>query len=102
VLYVPTVSKWEYTQLRLTCDPGQDGMPIHGWLAPPGSESWEKLGVLAKPKSVIDKLGSEGWEMVGGPTSQNSVFTYKASNDTWHDRSYWVERDYWFKRPAGS
>ena len=57
---------------------------------------------MEHPKAQVDKLGFEGWEMVGNPVSQNAVFTYKAANGTWHDRSYWVTRDYWFKRPAES
>jgi hypothetical protein len=94
------MQRWEYAQLRLTCDPGKDGVPVEGWLALPGDESWQKLGVLEESRSTVNRLGSEGWEMVGSPTSQNAVFTYKAANDIWHDRAYWVSRDYWFKRPV--
>jgi hypothetical protein len=90
--------QWEYAQLRLTRDPGKDGVPVYGWLALPEDETWQSLGELEESRSLINKLGSEGWEMVGSPTSQAAVFTYKAANDVWHDRGYWVERDFWFKR----
>lgn len=96
------MTRWEYAQLRLTRDPGAEGMAVKGWLALPGDESWQKLGVLEESRSLINRLGSEGWEMVGSPTSQNAVFTYKAANQTWHDKASWVSRDYWFKRPVAT
>lgn len=77
-------------------------MPVHGWLGLPGKDSWEELGELSNPKSVIDKLGSEGWEIVGNPISQNAVFTYKAASGVWHDRASWIEKDFWFKRTVES
>jgi hypothetical protein len=39
--------------------------------------------------------------LLGPPNDVNAVFTYKAGNETWHDRASWVERDFWLKRPAG-
>jgi hypothetical protein len=92
---------WEYAQLHLSYDPGAADASIYGWLALPDDDEWQKLGKVEKLRALINRLGSEGWEMVGGPSSQNSVFTYQAGNDTWHDRAYWVERDFWFKREAG-
>lgn len=91
---------WEYAQLRLTRDPGAEEMPISAWLALPGDTEWQELGKVTGSSQIVSRLGSEGWEMLGNPISQNSVFTYKASNETWHDRAYWVERDFWFKREA--
>lgn len=97
------MQQWEYAQLRLTCDPGKEGVPVYGWLSLPGDEKFQSLGELKESTArIVNKLGAEGWEMVGGPTSQNAVFTYKAASDVWHDRAYWVERDYWFKRQAKS
>lgn len=92
--------KWEYAQLRLTCDPGEKGVPVHGWLALPADETWQKLGILEESRSLINKLGAEGWEMVGGPQTENAVFTYKAASGVWHDKGCWVQKDYWFKRPV--
>ncbi len=92
--------KWEYAQARFTRDPGSETMQIYGWLALPGDTAWRELGKLGGPLEAVNQLGSDGWEMVGSPVSQDSVFTYKAANSTWHDRAYWVERDFWFKREA--
>lgn len=94
------MTRWEYAQLRLTCDPAEKGVPVKGWLALPWDEKWQELGVLEESRSLINKLGSEGWEMVGSPTSENAVFTYKAASEVWHDKAAWVSRDYWFKRPV--
>jgi hypothetical protein len=94
----PMRRTWEHTQLRLTCDPGADGMPIYGWLAHPTDTKWQELGKIESVVPLINQLGAEGWEMVGSPVSQSAVFTYKAANETWHDRAYWVVRDFWFKR----
>jgi len=71
---------------------------MYGWLAFDDDTVWQELGQLATVMPVIATLGSEGWELVGPPTSLNAVFTYRASNDTWHDRAYWVQREFWFKR----
>lgn len=92
---------WEYARLKLTCDPGKDITVYYGYLALPGSASWKELGVVESIINAINDLGREGWELVGPPNDLNSVFTYKAGNDTWHDRAYFVERDFWLKRPAG-
>jgi hypothetical protein len=91
--------KWEYALLRFTRDPGNDVMSFHGWLFTPGADDWKQLNdeKLSHTKEV-NRLGAEGWELIGPPISQDSVFTYKAANGTWHDRAYWVERDFWFKR----
>ena len=93
---------WEYAQLRFTCDPGVDGLPIYGWLTYPPDTKWKELGKIESVGSLMNRLGKEGWEMVGTPVSQNAVFSYKAANETWHDRAYWVTRDFWFKREAVS
>jgi hypothetical protein len=89
---------WEYAQLRLTCDPGAQAIPMYGWLAVGDNTVWQELGQLASAMPVIARLGSEGWELIGPPASLNAVFTYRAANDTWHDRAYWVQREFWFKR----
>jgi len=88
---------WEYLLLRYTRDPGADTMDIQGWLLIPGAEDWKKLEDKS-PHKEVNRLGSDGWELVSAPVSQDSVFSYKAANETWHDRAYWVERDFWFKR----
>ncbi len=72
-------------------------MPVHGWLAF-GDAAWQKLGQMVSAMPIMAKLGSEGWELVGPPATLAAVFTYRAANDTWHDRAYWVECDFWFKR----
>jgi hypothetical protein len=91
--------RWEYALLRLTRDPGQEGVPVFGWLWLPGDEAWREL---KDPKGLLhlNELGSEGWEMIAPPTTQNAVFTYKAASDVWHDRACWVEKDFWLKRMA--
>jgi hypothetical protein len=93
------VAAWEYAQLILTMDPGEAGAPVTGLLKLPDQDDQTKLKVTDSLK-FINRLGLEGWEIVGPPISQNAVFTYKSKSDVWHDRAYWVERVYWFKRPV--
>jgi|GEM_PF-4566966 len=90
--------KWEYAVLHLARDPAQEGLPVHGWFALPGDDDWRSLGEMKNTLEFLNQLGSEGWEMVGGPTVQSAVFTYKAASDVWHDRGSWIEKDYAFKR----
>ena len=92
--------RWEYARLKLTCDPGV-GITVYGYLGLPDTSSWKELGVIESQTQLINSLGQEGWELVGSPTDLNAVYTYKAGNDTWHDRAYFVEREFWLKRPAG-
>jgi hypothetical protein len=89
--------KWEYAVMWLQSDPGSVDRLSHGWLRLPGAEKFEDFGPVSG-WDFLDRLGSDGWELVGPPTSQKAVFTYKAENDTWHDRSYAVETTYIFKR----
>jgi hypothetical protein len=91
---------WEYAVVSIRADPGSTDGASHGWLRLPGTDQWEDLGKLSG-WDFIDRLGSEGWELIGPPSSQKAVFTYKAANGTWHDRSYSVESTYLFKREAG-
>ncbi len=67
-------------------------------------KEWRDLGVLTGELNTVfghlNKLGGYGWELVGPPNDLNAVFTYKAANDTWHDRACWVQRDFWLKRQA--
>ena len=93
--------KWEYALLRFTRDPGADVMKSQGWLLTPETDDWKRIDD-EKPSALreANRLGAEGWELIGPPISQDSVFTYKAANETWHDRAYWIERDFWFRREA--
>ena len=89
---------WEYAVLLYTKDPAHAQNPVRAWLTLPGKEQEE----VTDHKGLVNELGSEGWEMVGPPDMLNAVFTYHASNDTWHDRAYWVEAWFYFKREVTS
>jgi hypothetical protein len=95
-------TKWEYARLQLTCDPGNNPSEIRGLLGLPGTTTWKDLGILNSVTATLNNLGSEGWELLGPPSDLNAVYTYKAANETWHDRAYFVERNFWFKRPAAA
>ena len=83
-------SKWEYGVVWIQTDPASSKQTARGWLRLPGSEQWEDLGKV-NGWDFLDRLGLDGWELVGPPSAQKAVFTYKAANETWHDRSYAVE-----------
>ena len=93
-------SKWEYLFLSTAVDPGADGWDTklpQWWMWGPGDEKYKDAGTT--PFAVLlNRLGSEGWELIGPPNAQKAVFTYKAANDTWHDRSYNVETTWVLKR----
>jgi hypothetical protein len=92
---------WEYARFKLIRDPAYADAPTYGYLALPGDANWKELGVVVNTTLALNDLGKQGWELVGPPNDLNTVFTYKASNDTYHDRAHFVERDFWLKRPAG-
>ncbi|HEX5929985.1 MAG TPA: hypothetical protein VFY48_11405 [Solirubrobacterales bacterium] len=87
---------WEYARIYLSRDPqSQDPVPV--WLQLPGDKEWTKREE-DKFWALVEELGADGWELVGPPTVQHGVFTYKAATDVWHDRSLWLEQTYLFKR----
>jgi hypothetical protein len=88
---------WEYATITLTRDPGEADWTPNIWLWLPGATEAQKITDVDF-FTTLNALGSDGWEMVGMPSTQDAVFTYKAANDTWHDRAYWVEKVYWLKR----
>jgi hypothetical protein len=92
--------RWEYAQLKLTRDPGSDINIVYGYLGLPDETTWTELGALKNTLTTLNDLGKKGWALLGPPSDVNSVFSYKAGNETWHDRAYWVERDFWLKRPV--
>ena len=91
-------SRWEYAVLLLMCDPGVAVDKFWGYMAFPGETKYQELGIVENILEKFNSLGRDGWEMVGSPTYVNSVFTYKAGNDTWHDRAYPLETKFYFKR----
>lgn len=89
--------KWEYAVVRCYRDPGESTGVVKSWFYGPGQTAWAELDG-SNTCALLNTYGTEGWELMGPPETQNAVFTYHASNDTWHDRAYWVERTFWLKR----
>lgn len=96
------VTLWEYAQLVLQRDPGDDVSAIYGFLRRTGDDEWVRLGLVTDTLSVLSGLGQAGWELVGSPVDVNAVFAYQAGNDSMHDRAYFLERGFWFKRQHGA
>ena len=92
--------RWEYARIYQSYDPGGK-KSAHAYLLLPCDTEWKDLGEMGDVFFKITELGNEGWELIGPPHDVNTVFTYKAANDTWHDRAHWIEREYWFKRLVG-
>jgi hypothetical protein len=84
--------RWEYATMWHYRDPGTDDMPVTSWVRMPNQE----FRLVATDERL--DMGADGWELVGAPHVESAVFTYKAGNDTWHDRSYWVEMYWYYKR----
>jgi hypothetical protein len=89
-------TRWEYARLYASRDP-QDKESTRTWLQLPKDTKWVEKET-EEFWSLLDELGADGWELLGPPTSEKGVFTYKAATDVWHDRSLWIELTYWFKR----
>jgi hypothetical protein len=89
---------WEYATLNLKRDPRNGD--VTGFLAFPGDDKWSELGKVESPLSILNRVGADGWELVGQPSYEHAAFKTdplpKAEYGV--DRAWWIEARYVFKR----
>lgn len=81
-------------------DPAKGGGPARHWFKGPSEKNFAEVE-LTDLVAYLNALGNDGWEVVGMPSRQSAVFTYKAASEVYHDQGLWVEQQYLFKRRKG-
>jgi hypothetical protein len=88
--------RWEYMQIVVNRDPGQDKWPVTlGYFQGAGEFVPLPTDDIGE---VLDSFGLEGWELVGPPETQHAVAGTPSFGGAFIDRAFWVERRFWLKR----
>lgn len=91
---------WEYGQLVVVREPSPDDWPVTATFYDGDGQSVPLDG--SDPVAMLNKLGTDGWELVGAPEVFSVVATHTDSGGGRRDRAYWVERRFWLKRRRAS
>jgi hypothetical protein len=93
---------WEYMWIRLSRDVQFEPDEIQYWIFEPESEPRE-IEVPGEDGSsftdLLNKLGSQGWELVGPPIEVKVAMTYANSKGHYMNYADWTRQSYLFKRP---
>jgi hypothetical protein len=94
------VPQWEYGQLVLSRRPAKnphDEWPVRSaFHAGKASDPQQLDG--ADPLQLLNRLGRDGWELVGPPDVANTVTTFVDLAGATRERVDWLERRFWLKR----
>ena len=78
-------------------DPSAQGWPIKVKILHASGES-EEQEAAANLIGVMNRLGAEGWEILGAPENQNVVADLRSHDGSYRESSRWVQRRFWLKR----
>lgn len=93
-----TPIRWEYAQLYLhrdTMAPTSPWPRTRRWTGPDGAE--QDLGaetVLA----ALNRLGAEGWELVGPPEVENVTSVLRNGTGGERTAALWTAKTFWLRR----
>lgn len=81
---------WNLTVTFLDSGSPSKGRPV--WSGEMGDENYP--GTVA----LLNKCGTNGWELVGPPAVQNAFVNIESSGGRKLEKGQWIERDFWLRR----
>jgi hypothetical protein len=95
------VDRFQYTQIRQYRDPQKSDDP-KVYVCGPEDDAYRHLEVPgADGKHLLElfnRMGADGWELLGPPSRKNVAVTYKNDAGHWMDTADWSDQIFWFKR----
>lgn len=95
------MERFEYALVRQSRDPQKTDDPRVD-LAVPGDTQFKQMKIPGSDGAhfldFLNRMGVDGWELIGPPSVRNVAMTYKNDQDHWMDFADWSQRDFWLKR----